>query len=718
MKKRHHPASGRPRLAPVACAAALLCLPLLAQAQAQANPSTLSEVRVSGDASRSFSSRNVQVGAFRDQDPLDVPLTNNVVTREVLDAQGTNTLFGALRNTAGVTRSQLSGSTYDNISIRGLLVENRGNYRLNGFLPVVNLISIPLENKEQVEVLKGASSLYYGFVPPSGIVNFVTKRAGKTPVTSVATSVNDHGAVDVHADIGRRFGVDDSMGLRLNAVAGKEEYGVRNFDGDRQLLSAAYDWNVRPGFNLKLDLEHYRKDVSEQAAIGLPIVSGRAVVPSIPDNKSNLAGEWQRYDAEATNVLLRGDLALGGDWGLTLETGHAESKRDRRLGIFRFGVSPATPATAADLSTGSGRLDTSFVNGQVFENTSHRADLNGRFATGPVAHDITIGTMYNQRESHGGVSVGTSQAQNFFNPVPVLEPSPTAFTRSADTDIVDKGVYVFDRMTLSPQWQLMAGLRYSDYDSTTIPAAGPRTTFSATDTSPNLSVLYKPAENLSIYGSYLEGLEETGTAPDIRANRGDVLPPAVNKQYELGTKWRSATGALLQAALFDIRRPYTTIDASNRFVVGGKSRYRGLELSASGELSRQLSVIASALLLDANVTSSTIASELGKTPENTPRRTFSVFGEYRVAQVPGWSLNAGAFYVGKRPVNNANDAFVGAYTVYSVGTRYRTKLAGYDTTLQANIDNLTDRDYWATAGNGLLGTGAPRTLRVGAKIDL
>src|SRR5687768_9268542 len=111
-----------PRTAIATAAALVWSAGVLAQA---APERTLSEVRVTGDARGSFSSLNVQVGAFRDQDPLDVPLTNNVVTREVLDAQGANTLFEALRNTAGVTRSQLSGSTYDNISIRGILVENR-----------------------------------------------------------------------------------------------------------------------------------------------------------------------------------------------------------------------------------------------------------------------------------------------------------------------------------------------------------------------------------------------------------------------------------------------------------------------------------------------------------------------------------------------------------------------------------------------------------------
>lgn len=697
-----------PTASPTAVAVAVAALTGVSAAFAQTS-ATLPEVQVRGESTGSFGSRNVQVGAFRDLDPLDVPLTNNVVTREVLDAQGTNTLFGALRNTAGVTRSQLTGSTYDNISIRGLLVENRGNYRLNGSLPVVNLIAIPLENKERVEVLKGASSLYYGFVPPSGIVNFVTKRAGTAPVTSVATSLNHHGAVDLHADIGRRFGTDDSMGLRINAVAGKEDIGIRNFSGDRQLLSAAYDWRVRPGFNLKLDLEHYRKDVSEQAAIELPRVAGRAVVPRIPDNRSNAAGEWQRYDAQASNALLRGDLSLADDWTLTLETGRAVTARDRRYSFFRF----------SDLSTGEGTLNIFFANGQRYENTSHRADLNGRLLTGPVTHELTFGTSYNRRHSYFGESAPmATQSQNIDAPRPVPERKPVIATRGGSNDIVDKGLYLFDRMTFSPQWQAHAGLRYSDYRSANITAAGVRTPYTTTDLSPNASLLYKPAENLTVYASYLEGLEETGTASATHANSGEALPPAVNKQRELGIKWRSAAGALLQAAVFDIRRPQTTVTPANFFVVGGNSRYRGLELSASGEITRELSLVASALLLDATILRSSNAAEVGKTPENTPRRTFSLFGEYRLPQVAGWSLNAGAYHVGKRPVNNANDAFVGSYTIYSLGSRYRTQWAGRKVTLQANLENATDRSDWATAGNNLLGTGAPRTLRVAAKFDL
>lgn len=687
----------------LSCAVAALCAAGNAAAQ---QASTLNQVIVSGEAVRSFGSRDVQVGAFRDQDPLDVPLTNNVVTREVLDAQGARTVYGALRNTAGVTRSQLSGSTYDNISIRGILVENRGNYRLNGTLPIVNLIDIPLENKERVEVLKGASSLYYGLVPPSGIVNFVTKRAGKAPVTSIESSVNNHGAVDVHADIGRRF-ADDRMGLRINAAAGKEDLGIDRFDGERSLAALAYDWRVTPSLTLKVDLEHYRKDVSEQAAIATPAAIGGAIaLPTIPDNRRNLAGQWQRYDANASNALLRGDLAVTDNWIVTLETGRAQTERDRRYSQFQN----------YNLATGDGKLRIFFANGQRYVNTNHRAETTGRFTTGTVQHELTLGTTYNRREAYSGDSApAVDVAQNLYIPAAPAPIVPAALARGTDSTILDKGVYLFDRVMITAQWQVLAGLRSARYSNTSSSAS-----YSASKTSPNVSVLFRPLPQTSVYASYLEGLEETGTAPANRANSGEILAPAVNKQKEIGIKTRSLGNFLAQLALFQIDRPQTAVDAGNRFILGGKSRYRGLEGSLSGEIGRHWSAVASVLLLDAKITSvgASNAGELGKIPENTPRRTFSVFGEYRVPQVPGLALSAGAFSVGQRPVNNLNQAFVGSYTTLSLGARYTTQMAGRPVTLQANVDNATDRDAWASAGNGLLGASLPRTLRLAVKVDL
>lgn len=675
----------------------------VAQAAGTGTEKELGTVTVSAERTGSYKSNSVQVGTFRDVAPLEVPQTSNVVTREVLDAQAATTLFGALRNTAGVTRSQLNGSTYDNIAIRGILVENRGNYRLNGSLPIINLVDIPLENKERVEVLKGASSLYYGFVPPSGIVNLVTKRATKEPVTSFAVTANQYGGASAHADIGRRFGEQEQFGARINLVTGREDIGIDRYSGDRQLASAALDWKATRDLSFKLDLEHYRKDVSEQAAIALlPASGGTIALPQVPDAKRNLAGEWQKYDAQATNVLFRTDYRLNENWNLLLEGGHAKTERDRNFSQFQN----------YNLTTGAGTLRTFFNRGQKWENTNYRTELLGVLPGAWMSHELTLGFTRNDRDAVS-ISNGTFDTpQNLYNPVDIAQRSPTAAPVPAPSSIKDRGWYAQDRISFGEQWQLTAGVRSSRYESTTS-----TTRYSANEVNPSMALMYKPMSNLSVYASYIEGVEESGQAPANRANAGELLAPAVAKQKEIGVKAEVAQGVLLQAAYFDIERPSTDIDAANRFVLNGLAEYKGLEFAASGEITKQLSLIGSALFMDAEQKNSANTATFGRTPENTPRRTGSLFAEYRLAQVPGLALSGGVFYVGERPVNNANQAYIGGYTTYSLGARYTTKVAGKRTTFQAVLDNVTDKNYWSTAGNGFIGVGSPRTLKVAAKVD-
>jgi iron complex outermembrane receptor protein len=53
--------------------------------------------------------------------------------------------------------------------------------------------------------------------------------------------------------------------------------------------------------------------------------------------------------------------------------------------------------------------------------------------------------------------------------------------------------------------------------------------------------------------------------------------------------------------------------------------------------------------------------------------------------------------------------------------RYITDIDGRAVTLRARVENLADRDYWASVGgypgSGYLAAGAPRTLGVSASVD-
>ncbi|HEY8011237.1 MAG TPA: TonB-dependent receptor plug domain-containing protein, partial [Rudaea sp.] len=150
----------------------------------------LETISVTAETDKGYLTRTSQVGAFRDQNMLDVPLSINVLPRALMDAQAVNNLYDVLKNTAGVTQSQINDVVTTNLAIRGIAIDNRTSYRLNGALPVNNLVEMPLEDKERVEALKGSSALYYGFTSPAGIINMVTKRAQDKPTESFDLAVD------------------------------------------------------------------------------------------------------------------------------------------------------------------------------------------------------------------------------------------------------------------------------------------------------------------------------------------------------------------------------------------------------------------------------------------------------------------------------------------------------------------------------------------------
>lgn len=677
----------------LALAAALPVLPALAQTGP--DDALLEEIVVTADRA-GYGAAFVQAGTFRNARQLDTPLTVSVVPREVLDAQLATSIHTALRNTAGVTRSQLNGATYDNLAIRGITVENRGNYRLNGSLPIINLIDLPLENKERVEVLKGVSALYYGFTSPAGIVNLTTKRPTAEPLTTATITATGHGGVTAHADLGRTS-EDGTLGVRLNALAGRVDAGIDGADGDRALASAALDWNPTETLSFKLDAEYIEKSIGEPAAIALlPAVNGRITLPPIPPAERNLAGSWQKYDAEALNLLGRVDWRLAPDWVVTLEAGQAHTQRDRAFSQFQN----------YDLVTGEGQLLAFLVRDQDYENRNLRGELTGAFSTGPVRHTLTFGATSNVRKQDAPGQRQVTFGQNLYDPrpIPVTEiPSlPTSPSK-----IEDRGAYVFERAELGDWLQVMAGLRYSDYENGR---------YTATETSPSVGVVVKPLPWVSLYGTWIEGLEEGGTAPANAVNANEVLPPATSEQWELGVKAEPLDSLLVTLARFEVDRPSAFTNAERRFVQDGRTSYKGWEASVTGEVTADWSVYASALLLDATLEKAANTALIGKRPENTARFSGSVFVEYRPPAVEGLALTAGAFHVGRRAVNNLNQAWVNGYTTFDVGARYGFEVGGLEYTARLAVENVTDRSYWNSAGNGLLGVGGPRTTKAALSV--
>lgn len=709
MLKRHsqmNRAIRRKQLGLAVLACLQLAWPLMATAQdasaetgagmeegSQAKTKTLERVSVTADRRNSFSSDYLQVGAFRDAQVLDTPLTVSVVTKELLDAQDARSIIDAARNTPGVTQSQINSTIYSNLSIRGIAVDNLTNYRFNGILPIINLIDMPIESKDRVEILKGAGGLYYGFASPSGIVNLVSSRYLADPVNDVEVSANSHGGVGAHLDLGRRL---SRGGSRFNAGAYSLENGVDRSEGKRYFVSEAFDWGITDKLSMQLDGEYIWKEVTEATGFVAPAaVDGVVNVPRAPSNTTNLGSKWFMSEGHEYNLLARFNYDISERWSAAASVGQSYLKTTRHYSSF-FGY---------DLGTGDGTLSLA-----VFPDIEHKArifrtDLSGLVETGPVEHNVLAGFSYYTRDSNTPLAQRYTFAQNLYAPATVPVQPQQARAVANISSVEEKALFVTTRSSYDGWLNLILGYRKTDYEDVSLTAdyfVRPETW--------SYGFLVKPVDRLSIYWNYIEALESGGIVPQIATNGGQILPARMSEQKELGIKFEPKSGLLLTASYFDIDRASAYMNADNLYVQDGIASYKGYEVGLTGEISRDLSIYVGAVSLDA-IQESGAAAVAGKRIENTAKLSGSLFLEYQVPTVAGLSLSAGAFYTGDRAINAVNTGFIPGYTTFDLGASYTFNLGGRKVVLRGYASNIADKDYWSASGSGLLQQDSPRSFK-------
>ncbi|NWD78715.1 TonB-dependent receptor plug domain-containing protein, partial [Pseudomonas gingeri] len=124
-------------------------------------------------------------------------------------------LSDVLRNDASVGDSYAPVGYYENFVVRGFSLNAANSYRING-RSITGEQNVGLENKQQVELLKGLAGLESGVSEPGGLVNYVTKRPAT--VRSVTVSTDDRGSGYLAADVGDWFGAEQQLGLRANVA--------------------------------------------------------------------------------------------------------------------------------------------------------------------------------------------------------------------------------------------------------------------------------------------------------------------------------------------------------------------------------------------------------------------------------------------------------------------------------------------------------------------
>jgi catecholate siderophore receptor len=684
--------------------------------------STLKEVKIQASKDeKDFNPGVSSIGGKGETALRDIPQTVLVINRTVMDAQGSNTLAEALRNVPGLTISAGEGGAIgDNISLRGFSA--RTDIYLDGFRDR-GQYSRDIFSLDEVEVLKGPSSMLFGRGSTGGVVNQVSKKAKKGDASQVGLQLGTQSHQRADVDINRQF--SETGAFRVAAM-------VQDSDSTRDVVNVkrtgvASSLKLGMGTPTEITLSALVQQGREVPDYGVPFVrNGSNTVGALRTPIAAAANSYYGYadDYYDQDVLV---LSAGVEHKLTADI-KIKSRVQMTDNTTKVSASPpGAPSVVSGSPTGTLALQgtsLSLLQSVRGENNRHlrdkslfnQTDLVAKIKAGGVTHNITTGVELGKDTTDNTafdwtVATTASVANNLANPALGNRAGTPYIVSNTQTEATTFAVYANDQIDIGSDFKVVGGLRWDRFKSSSTARTLLNTTAPLTTTldagadrmlSTRAGAIWQPSSTQSYYLSYGTSFNPTAEAVTVSSANVD-LDPEKNTSYELGGKWDLMDSRLaLNAAIFSVTKDNArTPDPLNTGVnlLAGKLRVRGLELGAVGLLAPGLQIFSGYTYQDGKVLKSTTVgtgldlglTQTGKMLQNVPKHHLTVWLTQELGG--GWDIGGGLVHATKRYLNNFETAAVPGYTRLDASVGYKQK--AYD--LRLNLTNLADKLFYETA---------------------
>jgi iron complex outermembrane receptor protein len=679
---------------------------------------------------------NVTVTAARPEDALqldgtasggtrlDIPLRElpaslTVITQDLMQERGINSVMDATELSPGVTTFIDSGSI-PGINVRGFSSTSgavsitRDGIRQN----TLPQSARPLDAfmLDRVEVLKGPASLMSGEGATGASINYKTKDPRR------------HFEVDALIGFGSFDKYRAGLGVSIpmtRKLSGRFDYvqadggGYVERTGDKmQSAVAALLYVPTPNLSLKARgvwaYDHVR------SYYGTPIIDGvidprtRYLNYNMRDPRNVATNNYGHLDA---------DFVLGG-W--TLHNGFFAATQDV---IWRnYESTQFVPATRM-VQVGS-----YFLAGRDDLLLGNQIDARKSFSVAGRTINFVAGYQVQDNDQERYTGPPTSAAfpnptrlVDPYTPAPIFDPGyPLVFNRNVKVNT--HTVFGEAQVALHEQFKVVTGLRVEQFDVLRNQVDVAPVNGSYTPATGRLGAVYLPSPLVSFYGSYSRAVEPTTPLVSITVNPAtsgtcgtDVscafsLQPST--QYEFGTKSTFLAGRLdATAAYFNISKENiltsTIIDNVRVQQQIGEQRSRGFELSLVGRPYQSLQVMGDVTFLQPQYVEFNENSGTGIIPRSgntVPHYAGSVWNLTPMQSIGPVTVSATIRRVGARWRDNANTLRLPAYTTTQLNLSSRFY---HDARITLTVRNLTDELYIPRSNSDVTGrVAAPRHFEV------
>ena len=716
-------------IARYALAASILALAAPAFAQ-ETSPESAEEIVVTAQRENATEVVNAgDLGALGNKDSIDVPFVVRTFDDSLIANQQPLTLGEVLENDPSVRTSYAFGNAAEQFVIRGFQLFG-DDIGMNGLYGITPRQLVAPELYAGVQVLNGASAFLNGAAPGGsgigGSVNLQLKRATREPLTRVTANYVSSAHLGGSVDLSRRFGGDESMGVRVNAAYRGGDVAIDDEFRETLVAGGAFDWQ---GDNARffLDAAFQRIEVNR---LRPQVVLGTDAIPETPDSDLNYGQPFARTELRDMFALARFEYDVA-DNAMFYVTGGALDGNEE--GIYN-GITVLDAQTGA--ASGSANIIPARINNEAIE-AGMRIELGST-----ITHEFNFGANVNWQEFRTAFDFRERFATNLYDPAVVDLPARSTFAfGDLDNPPVSNrsrqfSVFASDTIGLWDDRLLVTGgLRLQELK------AGLADPYTESAVTPVAGIVFKPTPFTSIFANRIEALTAgpsapvSGTDPDNPGgptlpvtNAGAVLPPSKSVQYEIGAKIDVGIASLSLSA-FEIEQPsfFLGPDPDNPgallFSDFGRQRNRGIELFLAGELAEGLRLIAGGTVIDAELADTEGGVNEGNTALGVPDYTINANVEWDLPFAPGLTLTGRAVHTGEQFANNANTLKIDDWTRFDLGARYVFAAAATPVTLRLTVDNVADAEYWASAYTAFPSSGArllqgrPRTVKASVSVD-